>query len=185
MWVTSMAFVRGVTARSRAGASPTTDQGWASGLAGMAKASTAEAKASSRRDNYIAQVEFANQEALRLIDAILDNGRRSVIVLHGDEGPWPEPYVGDEHGLGTDAMDVDWDAMPPSKLREKMSTMLAIRSTVGPPKIMPSSPVQIYPAMLAEHFGSRATLPPSEHFLFESDTELYHFEEVTDRLKSP
>ena len=64
--------------------------------------SLASAKAAGRRANYVAQVEFANREVLTLVDAILAGPRPSVIVIHSDEGPWPKPYVGNEHGLGTD-----------------------------------------------------------------------------------
>lgn len=141
-----------------------------------------QAKASSRRDNYVAQVQFANREILALIDAILAGPRPAVIIIHGDEGPWPEPHVGNEHGLGTDPVAVDWTKMPSARLREKMSTLLAMRSPDGAPAYMPKSPVEIYPSILAEHFGSKAPLPPSRHFLFVGDDQLYRFQDVTDRL---
>jgi hypothetical protein len=145
--------------------------------------SLAQAKASSRRDNYVAQVEFANREVLALIDAILRGPRPAVIVIHGDEGPWPEPHVGNEHGLGTDPVDVDWANLPPAKLREKMSTLLAMRAPDGAPATMPTSPVQIYPAILRAHFGSRVPMPPSRHYVFASDRQLYRFYDVTERVQ--
>ena len=136
----------------------------------------------SRRDNYVGQVEFANREALALIDAILAGPHPAVIVIHGDEGPWPAPYVGDEHGLGTDTVPVAWNKLPPKKLREKMSTLLAVRGPGGPPRTMPASPVQIYPAILLDYFGSSRPLPPSRHYVFRGKKSLYHFEDVTDMI---
>ncbi|HVF37333.1 MAG TPA: sulfatase-like hydrolase/transferase [Sphingomicrobium sp.] len=144
--------------------------------------SIGRARASSRRDNYVAQLQFANREVLALVDSILAGPRPAVIIIHSDEGPWPEPHVGDEQGLGTDPVEVNWARMPQPKLREKMSILLAVRSPQGPPSQMPSSPVQIYPAVLLEHFGSAAQLPPSRHFVFQSDAQIYRFHDVTTRF---
>jgi hypothetical protein len=140
------------------------------------------AKAASRRDNYVAQVDFANREVLSLIDAIRAAKRPAVIVLHSDEGPWPAPYIGNEHGLGTDRVSVPWTELPPKSLREKMAILLAVRGPDGAPPTMPTSPVQIYPAILHDFFGSARPLPPSRHYIFESDDQLYRFREVSGKL---
>lgn len=141
------------------------------------------AQKASRTDNYIHQVRFANREALELVDAILAGPRPAVIVIHSDEGPWPAPYVGDEHGLGTDPVPVPWSELSRDQLREKMGILLAVRDPSGkPPVTMPASPVQIYPAILRDHFGSRQPLPPSRHYMFGDDSALYRFEEVSGRL---
>ena len=145
--------------------------------------SVVEAQAASRRDNYLAQLRFANREALTLVDAILAGPRPAVIVVHSDEGPWPAPYVGNEHGLGTDPVTVPWASLPDDKLKEKMSILLAVRGPDGPPATMPTSPVQIYPAILRDHFGSTQALPVSRHYVFASDRELYRFEDVSAKLQ--
>jgi hypothetical protein len=104
-------------------------------------------------------------------------------VLHSDEGPWPAPYVGNEHGLGTDPVAVPWGKLPAAKLQEKMEILLAVRDPSGrPPRTMPASPVQIYPAILKDHFRSRQPLPQSRHYVFESDAALYSFLDVSARL---
>jgi hypothetical protein len=144
--------------------------------------SLAVAKAAGRQANYVAQVEFANREVLALIDAILAGPRPARIVIHGDEGPWPAPYVGNEHGLGTDPVAVPWSKLPPEKLKEKMSTLLAVRGPAGPPATMPGSPVQIYPAILRDHFGSKKPLPASRYLIFEDDQQLYRFRDVSKQL---
>jgi hypothetical protein len=141
-----------------------------------------EAKASSRRDNYVAQVQFVNARVLRLIDAIASGPRPAVIVIHSDEGPWPEPYVGDEHSFGGEPVSVEWTRVDSVRLREKMGILLAVREPSGAPKTMPDSPVQIYPAILRDHFGGGRPLPPSRHEVFESDSRLYTFHDVARRL---
>jgi hypothetical protein len=136
-----------------------------------------------RRENYLAQIEFANANVLQLVDSILAGPRRAIIVIHSDEGPWPEPYVGDEHGLGTDPVPVPWAELTDTQLHEKMAILMAVRDPSGrKPQTMPNSPVQIYPAIMRDHFASRANLPSSRNYLFLSDSKLYTFEEVTDRL---
>ena len=141
------------------------------------------ARKATRSENYVDQIRFANREVLALIDKILAGPRPAVIVLHSDEGPWPAPYVGDEHGLGTDPVPVPWSQLSSGQLREKMGILLAVRDPSGkPPVTMPVSPVQIYPAILRDHFGSSQPLPPSRHYMFKGDRALYEFEEVSDRL---
>jgi hypothetical protein len=144
-----------------------------------------QARAATRRDNYVGQVQYANARALRLVDAILKSSRPAVIVIHSDEGPWPEPYVGDEHGLGTDPVSVNWENVPADKLREKMGVLMAVRSPSGPPATMPASPAQIYPAILRDHFGSGQPLKPSRHRIFANDGALYRFVDVSAKLKAP
>lgn len=141
-----------------------------------------DAQRSSRRDNYVAQVQFANARVLHLIDAIASGPRPAVIVIHSDEGPWPEPYVGNEHSFGGDPVSVEWTKVDRDRLREKMGILLAVRGPAGPPKIMPDSPVQIYPAVLAENFGSRRPIATSHHEVFESDGRLYTFHDVESTL---
>ena len=145
--------------------------------------SAEEARKTERRKNYVDQVRFVNREVLRLVDAIALGSRPAVIVLHSDEGPWPAPYIGDEHGLGTDPVPVPWRKLSKTQLQEKMAILLAVRAPSGRrPATMPTSPVQIYPAILKDHFGSSKPLPPSGHYVFESDTALYRFHDVGDRL---
>lgn len=141
-----------------------------------------DARRSSRRDNYLAQVEFVNARVLRLIDAIAAGPRPAVIVIHSDEGPWPEPYVGNEHSFGGDPVSVEWTKVDRERLREKMGILLAVRGPAGPPKVMPDSPVQIYPAILTENFASGRPIAPSNHEVFESDGRLYTFHDVKSTL---
>lgn len=143
------------------------------------------AVASSRRDNYVAQIQFANAKVLQLIDAIMAGPRPAAIVLHSDEGPWPEPYVGYEHGLGTDPVPVPWTDLSPEQTEEKFGILMAMRTPDGSaPTTMPSSPVQIYPAMLRDYFGSDGALPQSTHSVFRDDDALYDFVDIGTRLNT-
>lgn len=145
----------------------------------------AMAAKASRNENYLAQVRFANRELVRLVDAILAGPRPAVIVIHSDEGPWPSPYVGNEHGLGTDPVPVPWHRLNKQKLHEKMGILLAVRDPSGHAmNTLPVSPVQIYPAILKDHFGSRQPVPLSRHYIFRSDADLYQFDEVSSKLQT-
>ena len=145
--------------------------------------SLAQATAASRRDNYVAQIEYANREMLRLVDAILAGPRPAVIVLHSDEGPWPEPYVGDERFLGRDPVAVDWTNLGRAQLAEKMGVLMAIRHVDGVPAAAPASPVNVYPTILRAYFGSPIPDPAPRHFVFESDAALYSFKDVAPDLE--
>lgn len=141
------------------------------------------ARKATRSENYVQQVRFANREVLALVDRIIAGPRPAVIVIHSDEGPWPAPYIGYEHGLGTDPVPVPWSKLSSGQLREKMGILLSVRDPSGErPATMPTSPVQIYPAILHDHFGSRQALPPSRHYVCKGERALYAFEEVSDRL---
>ena len=86
-------------------------------------------------------------------------------------------------GLGPDPVPVPWSKLSDGQLREKMGILLAVRDPSGrAPVTMPASPVQIYPAILRDHFGSTQPLPPSRHYMFKGDSALYDFEDVSDRL---
>jgi hypothetical protein len=143
------------------------------------------ASAASRRDNYVAQVEYANREVLRLIDAIRAGRRPALIVIHADEGPWPAPFVGDERYIGRDPVDVDWARLDPARLREKMGILMAIRPADARPIALPQSPVNIYPAILRAYFGGARPAQANRHYVFEGDRALYRFREVGAALGAP
>jgi len=140
--------------------------------------SLAAAGAASRRDNYVAQVDYVNREVLALIDTLRAGPRPAVIVIHADEGPWPEPHVGDERFIGQDPVDVDWARLSPARLREKMGILMAIRPADARPLALPASPVNVYPAILNAYFHGPGTERATRHFVFEGDRALYRFRDV-------
>ncbi|MGP1353445.1 MAG: sulfatase-like hydrolase/transferase [Parasphingopyxis sp.] len=144
--------------------------------------SLAEAEGASRRDNYVGQLEYANRELLALIDAIQAGPRPATIILQADEGPWPEPHVGDERYIGRDPVAVDWDALGPDALQEKMGILFAIRHANGAQANIPASPINIYPAILRQSFASAMPDRPDRHMVFVDNGALYTFADVEDRL---
>ncbi len=136
---------------------------------------------SSRRDNYVGQVRFANDVVLKLIDRIEEGPRPAIIILHADEGPWPVPFVGDERFAGHDPVAVDWPKINDAQLREKMGILLAVKWPGGADA--PQSPVNIYPMLLRDHFHGQQQLQADRNLLFVSDTALYTFADVTARLR--
>lgn len=145
-----------------------------------------QATHSSRRNNYVGQVEYANSQILKLIDKIEAGPRPAIIIIHADEGPWPLPFVGDERFPGTDPVAVDWPRINQSQLHEKMGVLLAVKSPDGKSaRDLPVSAVNLYPIVLHNHFGGAAPGLPDRHYLFVSDKALYTFDDVTERLRKP
>lgn len=80
--------------------------------------------------------------------------------------------------------EVPWQTISSAQLHEKVGILLSVRDVTGqPPRTMPQSPVQIYPALLQDHFGSKQPLPPSRHYLYIKDSERYNFADIGPRLK--
>lgn len=145
-----------------------------------------QATHSSRRDNYVGQVEYANSQILKLIDKIEAGPHPAIIIIHADEGPWPLPFVGDERYPGTDPVAVNWRRINQSQLHEKMGVLLAVKSPDGnSARDLPVSAVNLYPLVLHNHFGGARPSLPDRHYLFVSDKALYTFDDVTERLRKP
>jgi hypothetical protein len=143
-----------------------------------------QATKASRRDNYVGQVRYVNSEVIRLIDSIRAGPRPAVIVVHADEGPWPIPYAGDERFLGTDTSSVDWTKVGEVHLREKLGILMAVRAPGDSEKDLAASPVNIYPTILRNHFGSGMPNWPERHLLFENNKALYRFKDVTSLFQA-
>lgn len=146
--------------------------------------SLAEAEKATRRDNYVGQVRYANGEAIGLIDAILAGPRPAVILLHGDEGPWPAAFAGDERFLGADTKPVDWTKASDAEVLEKLGILLAVRSPEGDGRDLPATPVNLYPRLLRNHFGGTAPDWPDRYLLFKHRTALYSFKDVTPLIRA-
>ncbi|MBC2777149.1 sulfatase-like hydrolase/transferase [Parasphingopyxis marina] len=138
----------------------------------------ADAEAATRRDNYIGQLDYANRELLATIDAILAGPRPATIILQADEGPWPAPHFGDERFIGRDPVEVDWDNLDRAAIREKMGILFAVRHADGSTANIPASPINIYPAILRQSFGSAMENLPDRHLVFVSNGELYDYADV-------
>jgi hypothetical protein len=147
----------------------------------------AEASSRTREQNYIGQLRYANGALLRMIDQILAQGEpKPIIIVQGDEGPWPARYAGDEISrLGADVTAVDWRRASPAELREKMGILNALYLPTVDPKSVPNdaTPVNTFRDVLRLYFGLPLDRLPERQFVFESDANLYHFHEVTEKLR--
>jgi hypothetical protein len=105
------------------------------------------------RQAYRAQVEAVNERLLKAVDAILANGRRSVILVHGDHGPGSL---------------LQWeDAVPDSTAaRERFSILLALRMSDGDTTACwPSmSPINAIRVMENRLYGTRRDILPDRSF---------------------
>ena len=116
-----------------------------------------EALGRTRAQNYTGQLVYANEQILATVDALLAApGLKPIIILQADEGPWPEKYAGEEViAIGRDASKVDWSAVSPGDLKEKM----AIFSAIYAPRI------QTCQFVSGNHAGEH--LPPHTAGLFQ------------------
>lgn len=149
--------------------------------------SVSETKALSRRQNYLAQLEFANDAILDLVDSIIARSPDSVIVFQSDEGPWPQTHAGEEvEFFGADVTAVDWMNVSPAMLKEKMGIPSAIRLPgVDPAAIQqPFAPVNTFRLVLRHLFDVDLPDLPRRMKLFRSDDALYDFSDVTARIET-
>lgn len=151
--------------------------------------SVSTARSRTRAKNYIGQVKYTNREVLKLVDRLQAvRGPKPVIVLQADEGPWPEKYAGDELGyLGRDVTSVKWLQASPAELREKMGILNAqYLPGIKQPQIADdTTPVNTFRRLLRHYFDLPLDDLPDRNYVYESEKRLYHFHDVTDKLKSP
>ena len=144
-----------------------------------------DAQTSSRRDNYVAQLEYTNKAVLGLIDVLMDQNPEAVIVLQSDEGPWPEIYAGEEiTRFGADVTSVDWNIIAPVVLGEKMAILNAMRLPGKPFAFVGEdfSPVNTFRLILRKYFGLPLQDLKKRNWVFVSDTSLWQFRDVQEAL---
>ena len=142
----------------------------------------------TRAENYIAQVKYTNREILKVIDNLLNrSGPKPIIILQADEGPWPEKFAGDEINLlGGDVTAVDWREATTVDLREKMAILSAtyLPGIEAEQAVNNASPVNTFRKVLREYFAAPLPPLPDRYYAYESNDNLYHFIDVTDKLAS-
>lgn len=144
-----------------------------------------EAIAMSRRDNYIAQLEYTNAAVLRLVDTLIESNPQSVIILQADEGPWPQAYAGDEISrFGGDVTPVDWSTVSADDLKEKMAILNAIYLPDRPDVAIGDgfAPVNTFRMILREYFDHDLPDLDVRTSVFPSDASLWEYRDVRDEL---
>jgi hypothetical protein len=128
------------------------------------------------RRNFIDQLVYLNSKILELVDTLLagSSGRRPVIVLQADEGPFP-------------GVPARWSSRNPLRLiRQKFLILNAfyLPGQGAPSPYAGITPVNTFRLVLNRYFGAGLPLLPDREFVFRGLSRLYTFREVTDILRS-
>ena len=134
----------------------------------------------SSRENYLEQLQYANQRILRLLDRLLreDDASDPIILLQADEGPLPARYAHDEDHF-------DWTSATIEELREKMGILNAYYLPGKPRGLYPSiTPVNSFRVVFNAYFGADLAMLRDKSYIFTDQLHLYDFRDVTDLLRA-
>jgi len=137
------------------------------------------------KERFIDQLMFTNKMLQESIDHILAKSPRPpIIVVQADEGPWTPEFPKQERAVRSPGASPD--AMTAETLRVRHRILNAYHLPGdGEDALYPSiSPVNAFRVIFNEYFG--AELPLLEDRAYRSrsfDEDVYHFVDVTDRVK--
>jgi len=123
-------------------------------------------------DQYIRQLSWATGEIIRMVDVILaqPHDEEPIIVIQGDEGPFPDAYRVDE-------LNFRWDHATPDELQQKMGILNAYRLPGVDPEeaglYQSISPVNSFRVIFNTYFGTDLPLLDDEVYIFDRQTDLY------------
>jgi hypothetical protein len=130
-------------------------------------------------ENYRHQVMMANRITAYLVRRILDMSRTPpVIIVQGDEGPYPEG------GEGSGEYKFRW--LTPAQLRLR-SAILNAYYMPGPGREQlyhSISPVNSFRVLFNAYFGTNFPLLPDRIFSHDSELRPYSLADVTDRVRA-
>jgi hypothetical protein len=132
-----------------------------------------------RDESYRRQLSYANARVLGAIDRILEHDPDAVIMLQGDEGPFPERYADDEWRF-------DWRDATDAELEEKFGILYAMRVPGADLRAEGFhdglTPVNAFRIIFNARFGTDLPLLPDRTWAHEDLYHFYDFFEITDRL---
>ena len=133
--------------------------------------------ASTEHVNYLEQMRFINARMQSLVGDILGAygpDDQPVIVIQGDEGPYPER--GHNHAF-------DWTTATDDEINEKMRILNAIYAPECAQALYSNlTPVNTFRIVLNYYFGTNLPLLPDRSYSYRDLQHLYEFIEVTDRI---
>jgi hypothetical protein len=141
--------------------------------------SESQAAHTSDRDGYINQLAATTRKITALVDRILaESARPPIIVLQGDEGPYP---------TGTKKETFNWHGATRAQLLDKSGILNAYYLPGQKARVLyPSiTPVNSFRVILNAYFGTALPLLPDRTYAHESDYRVYRFVDVTDTLRHP
>lgn len=133
----------------------------------------------TERENFLNQLAYANREVAGLVERWLDDSRvPPVIIVQGDEGPFPARYRADEE-------DFDWTRATREELRLKTGILNALYLPgVDRTRLYPSmTPVNSFRVVFNQYFDTRLEMLPDRTYAFVNGRRLYDFFDVTDRMR--
>lgn len=130
-------------------------------------------------ESYRRQLQYTNRRILGIIDRIIASDPGAVIMLQGDEGPFPERYRVDEWGF-------DWRQATNSELEQKFGILFAMRvpgADVTAAGFRDDiTPVNAFRVIFNARFGTDLPLLPDRSWAHQDLSHFYDFFEITDRL---
>jgi sulfatase-like protein len=138
-----------------------------------------EAGRNDPRQSYVNQLIATNRKIVALIDRILAaSATPPIIVLQGDEGPYPD-------GTTSDAF--NWHTATRAQLVEKTGILNAYFLPGGRGRSLHASitPVNSFRVILNEYFGTTLPLLPDRTYAHETNDHPYDFTDVTDMMNGP
>lgn len=129
----------------------------------------------SYEENYIDQLIYLNNQVKNLINTIISNSEHApIIILQGDEGPFPYRYRINENKF-------NWENATQSELKQKMGILNAIYFENCKNKIFSDtiSPVNTFRLIFNLYFNTNYNMLPDKNYAYYSDKYPYRFFDVT------
>ncbi|MGH3443509.1 MAG: sulfatase-like hydrolase/transferase [Nitriliruptorales bacterium] len=139
----------------------------------------AEDRLRTKEEGYLEQVQYANRRFREILDLLLDRPQDEmpIVVLQADEGVNPPRLEADIPGFV-------WPKATTAELEQKfevISALLLPGVDAAIPEGMTS--VNTFRFLLDTYFGTDLGLLPDRAFVFHNERDMYHFTDVTDRLR--
>lgn len=131
----------------------------------------------TEHENYLEQLEFITASMRTVVTNIQQAypaDQPPVIVVQGDEGPYP---------ARTQPHSFDWTTVTDEELNEKMRILDAIYAPGCESQLYPAiTPVNTFRIVLNHYFGTGLPMLPDRSFTYRDLHHLYDFIEVTQRF---
>jgi len=134
-----------------------------------------ETSEKSFEDNYLDQLIYINSQLKELIIKLISNSEHPpIIILQGDEGPFPHKYRINEKAY-------NWKNATPSELKQKMGILNALFLPNINPKIVYDTitPVNTFRLVFNAYFKTDYKILNDKSYAYYSDKHPYQFFDVT------
>jgi hypothetical protein len=141
-----------------------------------------EAKKLSHEQQYIEQLNYTNIQILAWMDQLLavPEDERPIIVLAGDEGPWPQGYRLREFNF-------DWTTATPEELKQKFGIINAVylpdEDAEDAGFYSGITLVNEFRVVFNAEFGLKLPLLPDRNFIWPDQSKIYEYMDVTDKVR--